>query len=614
MPKAVEICLFLGFKFNFDLKPNFLRIEQCIREGIRKYAWKVFFKNKGETNKLDDLTRTIVKIKKSVGNEKLICPLENVLFGKDFSSECTNFLSNSNSRKINQLHKYLVGQLTEFLNNNDIVIRQSDKNAGLVLMKKNEYEAEIKRQLQDQNTYIPSTQIHFDIAVNKFNDDIKYFSKLQFSNFSINLKSVIPAKSQPAKFYILPKLHKKFDNFPLGRPICSNVHTINRGVAILLDCILKPLTVHIPNLLIDTPHLLTLLNILKLDRNKKYCLVAADIQSMYQELPINICKRNCVQFYNKFKNVTQFPFEVTESQLKKLLDFSLDLSYIEFEGEFYLQKRGIQMGNNSSVSVANLTAAVELETLWKDEMCFNRRFIDDIFLIVDITNMQGEMQDWLTNAFQHEFLKFTFEFSIETVNFLDLSISLQEENNISTTLFSKPMSKHEYLYYDSNHPAHMLKSLPFSCGIRVIRTCSNEEDRKTNLDKMFEKFVRRNYPVALLNSTKEKLLQLDRNNLIQPKSSFHIKHIELHNPEIIFTLSNQNIHETDQVNIFFVLPFYKIPRMKNEIQHRIQHILQQCKSVRLKKLALDINVCFAFTIPDQLHRLNSAIESKKRAE
>lgn len=583
-----------------------------MKEGLRKFSWKVFFMNKGESNNLDDLTKVVVKIKKSIdnGKKKLICPLENVLFGKNLAQNCTNILRLSKN-KINNLHSYLVDQLTEFLMSNKVVIRPSDKNAGLVLMNENEYEAEIMRQLTDINTYTPSSQAHFEFAIQKFNDEVKYFSKIQFSTFKVNLKSTIPNSSQPAKFYILPKLHKQYDNFPLGRPICSNVNTINRGIAILLDSILRPLTVHIPNLLIDTPHLLTLLNNLKLDKDKKYCLVAADIQAMYQELPINVCKRNCVNFYNQFKNITQFPFDINECQLKKLLDFSLDYSYIEFKNEYFLQKRGIQMGNNSSVSIANLTAAVELERLWKEEMIFNRRFIDDIFLIIDVTEIQGDMQIWLDNAFQHSFLKFTFEKSLKSVNFLDLSISIIDENIITTTLYSKPMSKHEYLFYESSHPSHMIKSLPFSCGVRVIRTCSDENDRIYNLDKMFEKFIRRNYPINLLNNTKDRLLNLDRSLLIQPKSEFHIKHITLHNPEIFLNFPIINTKDDNKVNIFFVLPFYNIPRMKNEVRNRIIYSLQQCSSVRLKKLAFDININFAYTIPDQLHRLNTAIENRK---
>lgn len=509
------------------------------------------------------------------------------------------------------LHHYLIERLTDFLNKNTIVIRPSDKNAGLVLMLENEYKSEIYRQLNDHNTYTPSTKAHFDYAIEKFNDEVRYFSKIHFSTFKVHLKSIVPINSRPAKFYVLPKLHKKYETFPLGRPICSNVHTINRGIAILLDAILRPLTVHIPNLLIDTPHLLTLLNNVSLAKGRKYCLVAADIQAMYQELPINICKRNCILFYNKYKNITQFPFEVTEIQLKKLLDFSLDYSYIEFDNQYFLQKRGIQMGNNSSVSIANLTAAVELEILWKNEMEFNRRFIDDILLIVDTTNIEGDLQIWLDNTFRHPFLKFTFETSPKSVNFLDLSISITDDNELTTTLFSKPMSKHEYLFYDSNHPSHMIKSLPFSCGIRVIRTCSDENDRLKNLEMLFQKFTRRNYPINLLNETRDKLLNLDRSILIQPKSDFHIKHIGLHNPEIRLNSPVNILHANQTVNIYFVLPFYKIPRMKIEVKNRIKHILEQCSSAHLRKLALDVNVCFAYNIPDQMHRVTSTIERRK---
>lgn len=608
IPKAVEICFFLGFKFNFNVQPNFLQIQASIQEGIRKYAWKVFFLNKGESVKMDELTQVAVKIKKSVSNAKVTCPLEHVLFGENFAKNCSNSLKRVNN-KVNKLHLYLLAQLTNFLQSNDLVVRQSDKNAGIVVMNKVDYDNEIMRQLTDLHTYTPSTQAHFDYAMHKFNDDIRYFSKIQFSSFKISLKSLIPKESQPSKFYILPKLHKKFDQFPIGRPICSNLNTINRGIAILLDAILKPLTVHINNLLIDTPHLLTLLHNIQLDPTKTYCLVAADIQAMYQELPINICKRNCILFYNKYKDQTQFPFEITETQLKRLLDFSLDYSFLQFGNEIFLQNRGIQMGNNSSVSIANLTAAVELEALWRNEMIFNRRFIDDIFLIVDITEIT-DISLWLHNTFTHDFLKFTFEFSVKIVNFLDLSISLTEANDIVTTLYSKPMSKHEYLFYESNHPSHMIKSLPYSCGIRIIRVCSEEQDRIRNLEIMFNKFLRRNYPVNLLNDTKDKLLQLNRLEIITPKSTFHKKHISLHNPEIILDSSVNDSHESN-CYIYFVLPFYKIHRMKGEVYNKILSSLHNCKSKRLREIAMSLTINFAFTIPDQIHKKVSAIETKK---
>jgi hypothetical protein len=330
---------------------------------------------------------------------------------------------------------------------------------------------------------------------------------------------------------------------------------------------------------------------------------------MYQELPIDICKKNCILFFNKYKNVTRLPFDITEQQLSLLLDFSLDYSFVQYKTELFFQKRGIQMGNNSSVSVANITAAIELECLWKSEMIFRRRFIDDILAIVDVTNISTDITEWFNSVFQHPFLKFTFDWSFNEVNFLDLKIMISTNNEITTSIYSKPMSKHEYLHYCSNHPEHMKKSLPYSCGLRVIRSCSNEEDRNKNLELMFTKFLRRRYPIQLINETKAKLLQLDRKVLIKPSSSFHHDHIQIHNNDIE-VVRRQDSQSTNTNNVFLILPFYRIPKFKYTIKSSIENILRKCSSVKLKQLAFDMNINTAFTIPNPISRCITCIEKK----
>src|SRR3989442_1145811 len=102
---------------------------------------------------------------------------------------------------------------------------------------------------------------------------------------------------------------------------------------------------------------------------------------------------------------------------------------------------------------------------------------------------------------KHSFLKFTYEFSDKSVNFLDITITLNENNLISTSIFQKPMNKHEFVHYDSNHPRHLLKSLPYSCGLRVLRTCSEPETQQNELGKLMSKFRKRGYLFDILNNT-----------------------------------------------------------------------------------------------------------------
>ncbi len=481
----------------------------------------MFFYGKDKDEEKDEqLTGIIIKIRKAINSPKLMCPIENVIFEKSIIDLKARILVNK-ACKQDSIHEYLIRQLENFMENNDVVIKQSDKNAGLAVMNFNDYKAEILRQLYDLETYIPSTTAHYNMEMERFVDLANYNNKVLFKNFKLRFNLLTPKKYSPAKFYILPKLHKKYTNFPVGRPICSNVNTINRGVSILLDSILRPLTICIPTLLIDTPHVLFLLNNLKLDPNRKYCLVTADIQSMYQELPIPICKNNCIAFFNSHKNNVNIPFNITEPQLKMMLNMCLDFSFIQFDDEIFFQKRGIQMGSNCSVSVANITAAIELQNLWKPEMVFKGRFIDDILCIIDMTDVNVTIEEWLATTFRHNFLKFTHEHSFESINFLDLKISINDNNVIATSLYTKEMSKHEYLHFSSDHPTHMKKSLPYSCGLRVIKTCSNQTDRSAKLCEMFGKFQRRGYPESLLSQTQEKLLNIDRDTLITLSSSFH---------------------------------------------------------------------------------------------
>lgn len=597
------IALSLGLKFNFKLSPDFSNMKRSVEEGMHKIAWKTFFLNKNEDVINDDMTNLIIKVRKSIQVPKKQCPIQNVLFNKTFISNCFTAFTSSIGNK-NAVHTYLVSQLKQFTSENNLVIRPSDKNAGIVIMDSDKYNHEILRQLNDESVYIPTTRSKYSQEMYRFYDSARHISNVIFK--TVKLKSIIPAEHSPAHFYILPKIHKPFQDFPVGRPICSTLKTINRGFAILLDNFLRPFTLCIPDLIIDTPHLLFLLNNLNLDKGRKYLLVAADIHAMYQELPLNVCKTSCINFYDRHKGNIQLPFQLTSEQLKVLLNLSLDYSFIEFEDQLFFQKKGIQMGNNSSVSIANITASEELRNMWKPEMIFKGRFIDDILCIVDVTEINTDINTWLKETFQHDFLKFTFESSFDHVNFLDLKISLNKNNEIMTSIYHKPVSKHEYLHFNSDHPRHIIKSLPYSCGLRVIRSCSDEIDRTLNVKLMLDKFRRRNYSDLLLSNVEEKLVGMDRQNLIIPRSNFHRQHIILHCPHLVSKLLTSHVSPSDSLtnNIFLIFPFYsQINNYKEKIKRQFITELCKCRSKTLKKLALDLNINVAFTIPSQVQRM-----------
>lgn len=597
LPASVKIILFLGLKFSFVDKPNYRKLLACIEEGKRKIAWRIFFELKGENGEMDRQARILFNIKKSVCPSKLKCPLENNLFEQNFSNSCINFLKRR-ARPHNKVHTFLVKDLKDFITANKLIIRQSDKNAGICVMNESDYKNEIYRQLSDEQTYRPSAWSEYSLSTDSFRDQAKCICTTILKDKKIN--RIFPEQSKPAKFYMLPKIHKKFDVFPVGRPISSTINCINRGVSMLLDSILQPLSLNIPDLIIDSPHLILLLSHLKLNPTRKYLLVTADINAMYLELPISTCKSNCMKFFSDNKHKINVPYDVTNQQLKKLLDLALDYSFVQFDNELFFQHRGIQMGNCSSVSVANITAAVELEQqLNKPEITFKGRFIDDLIMIIDTTDLVDiDMQQWLESLFKHQFLKFSFEYSEKCVNFLDMNIMIQENNEICTSLFRKPMSKHEFVHYQSSHPRHLLNSLPFSCGLRIIRICSDVNTREIELNLLMEKFRMRMYPEALLTNTMARLIQLERSELLRPKSPMLIQFLGTHNPSILDTYHIDSVSTTPEKRSFVVIPFYKnINNIGSSVKQFFMSELEKCDSDVLKECIKNVKLTIAFSVP-----------------
>ena len=79
-----------------------------------------------------------------------------------------------------------------------------------------------------------------------------------------------------------------------------------------------------------------------------------------------------------------------------------------------------------------------------------------------------EFKDYLNNVDPN--LKFTLKYSVESIDFLDATVHLDQElGELWTEVYCKPSDSQSYLHYTSAHPYHMKKSLPFSQFLRVRR-------------------------------------------------------------------------------------------------------------------------------------------------
>ena len=90
-------------------------------------------------------------------------------------------------------------------------------------------------------------------------------------------------------------------------------------------------------------------------------------------------------------------------------------------------------------------------------VALHRRHLHDMDTIS--TGPQHILSSFLNNI--HPTVKFTCDFSFTSIPFLDVNVSLQDDDKIFTNLYTKPTDKHQYLLYIS----HIIPYIP------VYQTC-----------------------------------------------------------------------------------------------------------------------------------------------
>ena len=84
-------------------------------------------------------------------------------------------------------------------------------------------------------------------------------------------------------------------------------------------------------------------------------------------------------------------------------------------------------------------------------------------------------------------------------------------------LFRKSTVRNQYLLPSSCHPKTTTANIPFSLGLRIIRTCTNSAVRDKRLEGLKDLLLDRNYPEKLINSAIERVKKIPRKNALKEK-------------------------------------------------------------------------------------------------
>ena len=430
-------------------------------------------------------------------------------------------------------------QLIEGQRRGDYKILPNDKSGGVTVVDLEDYKQVVKSQLEATYTSEDGTQKPYYRRT--CNEHLQHLRSKALELIEEGVEqgfihredaSVMrPSEAKPGRYYGLAKVHKSPQSWPKAaggrcpplRPVVSGSGTISEGISHWVDEQAKGEVKKLPTYLEDTRHLLQLIQ----EENQKgpqlpgTVPVTLDITGMYTNVPVD----EGLQAFAK-KMEQREDKKIPTWFLVKLMRFIAESSVFVFDTELFIQLLGVAMGSRSSPTFACLFVGIlEFVMLlgWQNKggpmPHLLKRFIDDIFFLWG--HGKEELKKFIAhlNGF-HRTIKFevvegeSYNFETRAINFLDLTIWIDQAGYLQTTLYQKPCRVVSYLLPSSSHPGFISKNIPYSLAFRLVRIESTERGLEVNLGILEEELVSRGYRRASVKAALDKARSLSRTAIL----------------------------------------------------------------------------------------------------
>lgn len=215
----------------------------------------------------------------------------------------------------------------------------------------------------------------------------------------------------PAKFYIIPKIHKT----PMvGRPIAASHSYITRSLSIFVDEYVKP-RLKLPTVLRDSGEPIQALESIRLP--SQCFLVTADVISLYP----NVDTKKALVALDLLLREAGTPETTLLIQLSRLV-FKNNFLNSEFSRDIFHKTFGIAMVTPFAVTAANAFMYYleqDIVMQFSSYLLLYKRFIDDIFFIW--TGPKQNLLEFLSclNS-KNDRIKLTYVNVESSISFLDL--------------------------------------------------------------------------------------------------------------------------------------------------------------------------------------------------
>ena len=197
--------------------------------------------------------------------------------------------------------------------------------------------------------------------------------------------------------------------------------------------------------------------------------IKLDIQNFYPEIGLKLLQ-DSIDWAKNYVTISREDVEIIMHCRK---------SFLFFKGEVFAKSENrdfsVEQGSLDSAEISELVGLFILskltEIIPKEQ---NGLYRDDMIIAVKTTGRGSELLgQQLSKLFKDNFnLKITFEANLRIVNFLDVTLSLDDG---SYRPYRKDDTVPLYIHKDSNHPPHIKKEMVNMVGRRISDLSSSEE-------------------------------------------------------------------------------------------------------------------------------------------
>lgn len=407
-------------------------------------------------------------------------------------------IQNNKVTKATNLTRHQQQTLKILIENDDFIVFMADKNLGPCIMEREEYiKWVLTDHLLDYKTYKQLTveeaaELRRDARhkmmelLDTYRASLPQHEQTYFDRCT-NIK-----RTRTPVFYITAKVHKS----PIkSRPVVSSCGSFLSYLSTWIDRKLQTIcTQRVPTYIRDSEHLrLLLISLGVLPRGAK--LFTTDAVAMYTNICIDHALEAIRQWFEQYED--ELPPNYPTEMILDSIELVMKNNVFDFGDTHWLQLIGSAMGTPAACTIATLYYACHERNLlipkYSSNLHFIRRFIDDMLCIWIPDPTRPRAFEEFKRDLSYGLLKWDTEPLSNSVNFLDLTITINSQNRIETKTYQKAMNLYLYIPPNSAHPPGLQKSQVYGTLLRYYRQNTHIEDFKTMATLFFDRLIARGH-------------------------------------------------------------------------------------------------------------------------